>query len=87
MYIPSHYTCASVVWFKTINIDNSIMCCLVLFDIFSFRWVPIKNNDWFWIRHHIKVGMSVIVEILVSVNCALNHRYILVCVNAVYMGI
>lgn len=26
-------------------------------------WVPIKNNDWFWIRHHIKVGMTVIVEI------------------------
>lgn len=32
----------------------------------SFRWVPIKNNDWYWIRHHIKVGMSVMVEILVS---------------------
>ncbi|GMN56804.1 hypothetical protein TIFTF001_033459 [Ficus carica] len=27
-------------------------------------WVPIKGNDWFWIRHHIKVGMHVIVEIL-----------------------
>ncbi|MED6108701.1 Protein PLASTID TRANSCRIPTIONALLY ACTIVE 10 [Stylosanthes scabra] len=27
-------------------------------------WVPIKNNDWFWIRHHIKVGMHVMVEIL-----------------------
>ncbi|KAI5329594.1 hypothetical protein L3X38_028991 [Prunus dulcis] len=27
-------------------------------------WVPIKNNDWYWIRHHIKVGMPVIVEIL-----------------------
>ncbi|KAJ0048825.1 hypothetical protein Pint_15648 [Pistacia integerrima] len=27
-------------------------------------WVPIKNNDWYWIRHHIKVGMDVIVEIL-----------------------
>ncbi|XP_076957932.1 protein PLASTID TRANSCRIPTIONALLY ACTIVE 10-like [Bidens hawaiensis] len=27
-------------------------------------WVPIKRNDWFWIRHHIKVGMHVIVEIL-----------------------
>nr|GLL22421.1 protein PLASTID TRANSCRIPTIONALLY ACTIVE 10 [Ipomoea trifida] len=27
-------------------------------------WVPIKRNDWFWIRHHIKVGMPVIVEIL-----------------------
>lgn len=27
-------------------------------------WVPIKNNDWYWIRHHIKVGMSVMVEIL-----------------------
>ncbi|KAK7302219.1 hypothetical protein RJT34_13103 [Clitoria ternatea] len=26
-------------------------------------WVPIKNNDWYWIRHHIKVGMDVIVEI------------------------
>ncbi|XP_004500673.4 protein PLASTID TRANSCRIPTIONALLY ACTIVE 10-like [Cicer arietinum] len=26
-------------------------------------WVPIKNNDWFWIRHHIRVGMQVIVEI------------------------
>ncbi|KAJ7956086.1 protein PLASTID TRANSCRIPTIONALLY ACTIVE 10 [Quillaja saponaria] len=27
-------------------------------------WVPIKNNDWYWIRHHIKVGMHVIVEVL-----------------------
>lgn len=27
-------------------------------------WVPIKGNDWYWIRHHIKVGMPVIVEIL-----------------------
>ncbi|KAK3439794.1 hypothetical protein EUGRSUZ_B00143 [Eucalyptus grandis] len=27
-------------------------------------WVPIKGNDWYWIRHHIKVGMHVIVEIL-----------------------
>uniref|UniRef100_A0A7N0T004 S1 motif domain-containing protein n=1 Tax=Kalanchoe fedtschenkoi TaxID=63787 RepID=A0A7N0T004_KALFE len=27
-------------------------------------WVPIKSNDWFWIRHHVKVGMHVIVEIL-----------------------
>lgn len=27
-------------------------------------WVPIKRNDWFWIRHHIKVGMGVMVEIL-----------------------
>ncbi|MCL7037772.1 hypothetical protein MKW94_027776 [Papaver nudicaule] len=27
-------------------------------------WVPIKNNDWYWIRQHIKVGMEVIVEIL-----------------------
>lgn len=27
-------------------------------------WVPIKRNDWYWIRHHIKVGMPVIVEIL-----------------------
>ncbi|KAK4264486.1 hypothetical protein QN277_025652 [Acacia crassicarpa] len=26
-------------------------------------WVPIKNNDWYWIRHHIKVGMHVMVEI------------------------
>ncbi|KAE9604279.1 hypothetical protein Lal_00001878 [Lupinus albus] len=26
-------------------------------------WVPIKNNDWFWIRHHVKVGMPVMVEI------------------------
>ena len=32
------------------------------------RWVPIKNNDWYWIRHHIKVGMHVIVEITVSVS-------------------
>lgn len=32
----------------------------------SFRWVPIKGNDWYWIRRHIKVGMQVIVEILVS---------------------
>ncbi|XP_021736292.1 protein PLASTID TRANSCRIPTIONALLY ACTIVE 10-like [Chenopodium quinoa] len=27
-------------------------------------WVPIKNNDWYWIRQHIKVGMHVMVEIL-----------------------
>ncbi|EPS63890.1 hypothetical protein M569_10889, partial [Genlisea aurea] len=27
-------------------------------------WVPIKGNDWFWLRHHIKVGMHVMVEIL-----------------------
>lgn len=32
----------------------------------SFRWIPIKGNDWYWIRRHIKVGMQVIVEILVS---------------------
>lgn len=29
------------------------------------RWVPIKGNDWFWIRHFIRVGMHVIVEITV----------------------
>ncbi|XP_047309617.1 protein PLASTID TRANSCRIPTIONALLY ACTIVE 10 [Impatiens glandulifera] len=27
-------------------------------------WVPIKGNDWYWIRHHIKVGMHVLVEIV-----------------------
>ncbi|KAE9453673.1 hypothetical protein C3L33_14438, partial [Rhododendron williamsianum] len=27
-------------------------------------WVPIRRNDWYWLRHHIKVGMFVIVEIL-----------------------
>ncbi|GER31987.1 plastid RNA-binding protein, partial [Striga asiatica] len=27
-------------------------------------WVPIRRNDWYWIRHHIKVGMHVIVEIV-----------------------
>ncbi|KAK9117472.1 hypothetical protein Sjap_016419 [Stephania japonica] len=27
-------------------------------------WVPIKGNDWYWIRQFIKVGMHVIVEIL-----------------------
>lgn len=27
-------------------------------------WVPIKGNDWYWIRHHIKVGMKVMVEVL-----------------------
>ncbi|KAM6594586.1 hypothetical protein CsatA_002289 [Cannabis sativa] len=27
-------------------------------------WVPIKGNDWYWIRHHIQVGMPVLVEIL-----------------------
>lgn len=31
-----------------------------------FRWVPIKGNDWYWIRHHVKPGMNVYVEILVS---------------------
>ncbi|KAK9108415.1 hypothetical protein Syun_024426 [Stephania yunnanensis] len=30
-------------------------------------WVPIKGNDWYWIRQFIKVGMHVIVEILHSV--------------------
>ncbi|KAK6924714.1 hypothetical protein RJ641_009040 [Dillenia turbinata] len=36
-------------------------------------WVPIKGNDWYWIRHHIKPGMEVIVEILVSnVNCIVD---------------
>ncbi|XP_057806847.1 protein PLASTID TRANSCRIPTIONALLY ACTIVE 10 [Salvia miltiorrhiza] len=27
-------------------------------------WIPIKRNDWYWIRHHIKVGMCVLVEII-----------------------
>ncbi|KAJ3678133.1 hypothetical protein LUZ60_001936 [Juncus effusus] len=27
-------------------------------------WVPIKSNDWYWLRHHIKVGMQVMVEII-----------------------
>lgn len=27
-------------------------------------WVPIKGNDWYWIRHHVKVGMKVVVEVL-----------------------
>lgn len=27
-------------------------------------WVPIKGNDWYWIRHHVKVGMRVVVEVL-----------------------
>lgn len=27
-------------------------------------WVPVRRNDWYWLRHHIKVGMPVIVEIL-----------------------
>ncbi|CAO1944030.1 unnamed protein product [Urochloa humidicola] len=27
-------------------------------------WVLIKGNDWYWIRHHIKPGMKVYVEIL-----------------------
>lgn len=35
-------------------------------------WVPIKRNDWFWIRHHIKVGMHVIVEILAKQD---PHRF------------
>lgn len=35
------------------------------------RWVPIKGNDWYWIRHHIKVGMNVVVEIMVS--CIFTH--------------
>jgi hypothetical protein len=33
---------------------------------YMFRWVPIKGNDWYWIRHHVKPGMKVYVEILVS---------------------
>lgn len=39
---------------------------VILVHIIHFRWVPIKGNDWYWIRQHIKVGMQVIVEILVS---------------------
>ncbi|CAO2827036.1 unnamed protein product [Amaranthus hypochondriacus] len=31
-------------------------------------WVPIKGNDWYWIRQHIKVGMHVIVEIVAKRN-------------------
>eukprot|EP00250_Pteridium_aquilinum_P018344 c24042_g1_i1 orf=105-2234(+) len=27
-------------------------------------WVPIKRNDWYWIRKHIKVGMRVQVEVV-----------------------
>lgn len=27
-------------------------------------WVPIRSNDWFWVRQHIKVGMHVQVEVL-----------------------
>lgn len=27
-------------------------------------WVPIRSNDWYWVRHHIKVGMHVQVEVL-----------------------
>lgn len=38
-----------------------------LYTSMCFRWVPIKGNDWYWIRHHIKVGMDVMVEILVSI--------------------
>jgi len=44
----------------------------------NFRWIPIKRNDWFWIRHHIKVGMHVIVEILVSSVLGL-HKYWYIC--------
>lgn len=40
--------------------DSPTMLC--------FRWVPIRRNDWFWLRHHIKVGMDVMVEITVSVS-------------------
>lgn len=40
---------------------------LILCMSLCFRWVPIRNNDWYWIRHHIKLGMPVIVEILVSI--------------------
>lgn len=35
-------------------------------------WVPIKGNDWYWLRHHIKVGMDVIVEILAKRD---PHRF------------
>lgn len=27
-------------------------------------WVPIRRNDWYWIRDHIKVGMRVQVEVI-----------------------
>ncbi|KAH9315197.1 hypothetical protein KI387_023824, partial [Taxus chinensis] len=31
-------------------------------------WVPIKGNDWYWVRHHIKVGMHVQVEVVAKRN-------------------
>jgi hypothetical protein len=32
-------------------------------------WVPIQDNDWYYIRDFIKVGMHVQVEVIVSVFC------------------
>lgn len=51
-------------------LDYSIVPCC--------RWVPIKGNDWYWIRHHIKVGMHVIVEILVSVVCTASSLVVMI---------
>jgi len=42
------------------------LSCVTFMTHNVFRWVPIKGNDWYWIRHHIKPGMKVYVEILVN---------------------
>ena len=45
-----------------------IICTdLVLVDGLQCRWVPIRGNDWYYIRETIKVGMRVQVEVLVIV--------------------
>ena len=42
------------------------LSCVTFMTHNVFRWVPIKGNDWYWIRYHIKPGMKVYVEILVN---------------------
>lgn len=39
------------------------------------RWVPILDNDWYYIRNHIKVGMRVQVEVLVSPFLGLEIKF------------
>ena len=51
-----------------LKIDGMYLCLtlnLILSLFWEWSWVPIKRNDWFWIRDHIKVGMRVQVEVIV----------------------
>ena len=67
MFLPRVYlkSCKKPAWaLKKLGIKLFFLAKLT-YSIHS-RWVPIKGNDWYWIRQHIKVGMHVIVEIVVS---------------------